>query len=66
VAALPCAVPPIAWGLRRAPLAGWALGALTLAASLWLALTATGRRPSQMRRGDRWWRRGRSGLWWRW
>ena len=40
VAALPCAVPPIAWGLRRAPLAGWALGALTLAASLWLALTA--------------------------
>ena len=40
VAALPCAVPLVAWGLRRAPRTGWALGALTLAASAWLALTA--------------------------
>jgi hypothetical protein len=41
VAALPCAVPLLAWGLRRAPRAGIALGALTLGASAWLALTAT-------------------------
>jgi hypothetical protein len=41
VAALPCAVPLIAWGLRHAPRAGWALGALTVATTLWLALTAT-------------------------
>jgi hypothetical protein len=40
VAGLPCAVPLVAWGLRHAPRAGWALGALTLAASAWLALTA--------------------------
>jgi len=40
VAALPCAVPLVAWGLRHAPRAGWALGALTLGASAWLALTA--------------------------
>jgi hypothetical protein len=39
-AALPCAVPLVAWGLRRAPRAGWALAAVTLATSLWLALTA--------------------------
>ena len=40
VAALPCAVPLVAWGLRRAPRAGLALGALTLAMSVWLALSA--------------------------
>ena len=40
VAALPCAVPLVAWGLRRAPRFGLALGALTLAASLWLALSS--------------------------
>jgi hypothetical protein len=40
VAALPCAVPLLAWGLRHAPRAGLALGALTLGASAWLALTA--------------------------
>jgi hypothetical protein len=39
-AALPCAVPLVAWGLRRAPRLGWALGALTLGMSAWLALTA--------------------------
>jgi hypothetical protein len=39
VAALPCAVAPIAWGFRRAPRTGWALGALTVVASVWLALT---------------------------
>jgi hypothetical protein len=38
-AALPCAVAPMAWGFRRAPRAGWALGALTLGASAWLAAT---------------------------
>jgi hypothetical protein len=38
VAALPCATAPIAWGFRRAPRAGWALGALTLGASAWLAV----------------------------
>ena len=41
VAALPCAVPLVAWGLRRAPRIGVALGALTVATSAWLALTAT-------------------------
>ena len=41
VAALPCAVPLVAWGLRRAPRTGLALGALTLGASLWLALSST-------------------------
>jgi len=41
VAALPCAVPLVAWGLRHAPRAGVALGALTLGASAWLALTAS-------------------------
>ena len=30
VAALPCAVPLVAWGLRHAPRVGLALGALTL------------------------------------
>jgi hypothetical protein len=40
VPALPCAVPLVAWGLRHAPRAGWALGALSLATSFWLALTA--------------------------
>ena len=28
----------MAWGLRHAPVAGWALGALTLAGSLWLVV----------------------------
>ena len=37
-AALPCAVPLTAWGLRHAPRIGLALGALTLASSAWLAL----------------------------
>ena len=46
VPALPCAVPLVAWGLRRAPRAGWALGALSLAASAWLALTAQWAPPS--------------------
>jgi hypothetical protein len=41
VPALPCAVALVAWGLRHAPRVGWALGALTVASSLWLALTAT-------------------------
>jgi hypothetical protein len=41
VAALPCAVPLVAWGLRRAPRAGIVLAALTLGTSAWLALTAT-------------------------
>ena len=36
VVALPCAVPLVAWGLRHAPRVGWALGALTLAGSVWL------------------------------
>ena len=36
-AALPCAVPLIAWGLRRAPRIGLALGALTLAGGVLLA-----------------------------
>jgi hypothetical protein len=40
-AALPCAVPLVAWGLRHAPRVGLALGALTVGASAWLALTAT-------------------------
>jgi hypothetical protein len=46
VPALPCAVPLVAWGLRRAPRVGWALAALTLAASAWLALTAVWAPPS--------------------
>jgi hypothetical protein len=41
VAALPCAVALVAWGLRRAPRIGVVLGALTLGTSAWLALTAT-------------------------
>jgi hypothetical protein len=41
VAALPCAVPLVAWGLRHAPRVGVVLGALTVGASAWLALTAT-------------------------
>jgi hypothetical protein len=40
VAALPCAVPLIAWGLRHAPRVGWVLGGLTVGTSAWLALTA--------------------------
>jgi hypothetical protein len=36
VAALPLAIPLVAWGLRRAPRVGSVLAALTLAASLWL------------------------------
>ena len=38
VPALQCAVAPMAWGLRHAPVAGWVLGALTLAGSLWLVV----------------------------
>ena len=38
VPALPCAVAPMAWGLRHAPVAGWVLGALTLAGSVWLVV----------------------------
>ena len=38
VPALPCAVPLVAWGLRHAPSVGWALGFLTLLASVWLVL----------------------------
>jgi hypothetical protein len=38
VAALPCAVPLLAWGLQRAPQVGTALGALTVGTSVWLAL----------------------------
>jgi hypothetical protein len=34
--ALPCAVAPIAWGLRHAGRAGWVLGALTVLGSVWL------------------------------
>jgi hypothetical protein len=41
VPALPCAVPLIAWGLRRAPRAGWVLGALSAGATLWVALTSS-------------------------
>lgn len=41
VAALPCAVPLLAWGLRHAPRVGWALGALTLAASVLAAFDGT-------------------------
>ena len=37
-AALPCAVPLLAWGLRRAPRVGAVLGAITVAFSAWLAL----------------------------
>ncbi|MGH2763561.1 MAG: hypothetical protein ACRDL0_16920 [Thermoleophilaceae bacterium] len=36
LASLPLAVPLVAWGLRHAPRAGAALGALTVAASVWL------------------------------
>jgi hypothetical protein len=36
LAALPLAIPLVAWGLRRAPRVGSALAALTLAASIWL------------------------------
>ena len=36
--ALPCAVPLVAWGLRHAPRAALALGALTLAGTVWLAV----------------------------
>ena len=42
VAALPCAVAPIAWGLRRAPRAGALLAALTTTFSAWVALTGDG------------------------
>jgi hypothetical protein len=37
IPALPCAVAPMAWGFRRAPRLGWALGAVTLGASVVLA-----------------------------
>jgi hypothetical protein len=36
IAALPLAIPLVAWGLRHAPRTGTLLAALTLAASLWL------------------------------
>jgi hypothetical protein len=36
LAALPLAIPLVAWGLRHAPRVGSALAALTLAASVWL------------------------------
>jgi hypothetical protein len=36
LAALPLAIPLVAWGLRRAPRLGSALAALTVAASVWL------------------------------
>jgi hypothetical protein len=36
VAALPLAIPLVAWGLRHAPRVGSALAALTLAGSVWL------------------------------
>jgi hypothetical protein len=35
IAALPLAVPLVAWGLRRAPRVGSALAALTVVASIW-------------------------------
>ncbi len=38
MAALPCAAALAAWGLRHAPRAGAALGALTLVASAWLVV----------------------------
>lgn len=38
MAALPLAVPLVAWGLRRAPRAGTALGLVGVAASVWLYL----------------------------
>ena len=38
VAALPLAAALVSWGLRHAPRTGAVLGALTLLASLWLAL----------------------------
>jgi uncharacterized iron-regulated membrane protein len=41
VAALPCAVAPMAWGFRRAPRFGWLLGAATLGASAWLAVSGS-------------------------
>ena len=40
LAALPLAIPLVAWGFRRAPRVGLALTALTLAASVWLYLDA--------------------------
>ena len=42
VAALPLAVPLVALGLRRVPRAGLALGAIGLAASVWLYLADSG------------------------
>jgi hypothetical protein len=36
--ALPCAVAPIAWGLRRARRVGWMLAALTVLGSVWLVV----------------------------
>jgi hypothetical protein len=44
--ALPLAVPLMAWGLRHTPRVGAALGALTLAASLWLYVDVRLRRGS--------------------
>jgi hypothetical protein len=40
MAALPCAAPLAAWGLRHHPRAGGALAALSLAATAWLLATA--------------------------
>jgi hypothetical protein len=39
IPALPCAVAPMAWGFRRAPRIGWSLGAVTLGASVLLAVS---------------------------
>jgi hypothetical protein len=46
VAALPCAVPQVAWGLRRAPRVGAVLGAVTVAFGAWLALRGEWAPPS--------------------
>ena len=45
VAALPCAVPLVAWGLRWSPRAGLVLGALTALASGWLVAAGGGWAP---------------------
>jgi hypothetical protein len=47
IPALPCAVAPMAWGLRHAPRAGLVLGALTLAGSVWLIVEGAWSRSSE-------------------
>ena len=42
IAALPCAVPLVAWGLRRAPRVGAVLAGLTVATSAWVVLSGDG------------------------